>query len=182
MSRIGKQPIPLPEGVNVTTADAVVTVKGPKGELRRALHPHVFLTQQENALLVTVKNTDNGDDRALWGLFRMLLANMVEGVTKGFQKVLEVHGVGYRIAVQGTTVVLNLGFSHPIEFLLPEGIAAKAEGNILTLSGIDKQLVGETAARIRSYRKPEPYKGKGIRYANEAVRRKAGKVMKGSTA
>ncbi len=182
MSRIGRQPIPIPSGVTVTLADGAISAKGPKGELHLRLHPRVSATQQDGILHVMAQNPDDGGDRALWGLSRVLIANMLEGVTKGYQKVLEVHGVGYRVAVQGKSIILNIGFSHPVEFALPVGIEAKTDGNVLTISGIDKQLVGETAARIRSYKKPEPYKGKGIRYAGEAIRRKAGKVMKGSTA
>ena len=182
MSRIGRQPIPIPSGVTVTLADGAISAKGPKGELHLRVHPRVSATQRDGVLHVMAQNPGDGGDRALWGLSRVLIANMLEGVTKGFQKVLEVHGVGYRVAVQGKSIILNIGFSHPVEFALPVGIEAKTDGNVLTISGIDKQLVGETAARIRSYKKPEPYKGKGIRYAGEAIRRKAGKVMKGSTA
>lgn len=182
MSRIGRQSIPIPNGATVMVTGGVVSVKGPKGELTLTLHPRVSVVQAGDALHVTVHNPDSGSDRALWGLSRVLCANLLEGVTKGFQKILEVHGVGFRVAVQGRKIILNIGFSHPVEFTLPDGIEAKADGNILTIAGIDKQLVGETAARIRSYKKPEPYKGKGIRYAGEAIRRKAGKVMKGTTA
>ena len=178
MSRIGKQPVLIPQGVTVTIEHAVVTVKGPKGELKERFHPHVFLDQKEGSIHVTVEKPDERTDRALWGLSRMLLQNMITGVTEGFTKALEVHGVGYRVSVNGRKIVLNLGFSHPVEFVLPDGIEAKAEGNTLTLSGASKQAVGETAARIRAFRKPEPYKGKGIRYVGEVVRRKAGKVMK----
>lgn len=180
MSRIGQQPIVLPSGVTVTVDGATVHVRGPKGELAQTVHPHVQVQEEDGRILVAVKNADDRQDRALWGLSRMLLQNMVTGVTTGFTKTLEVHGVGYRVQVQGKTIVLALGFSHPITFALPSGVEAKAEGNVLTLTGIDKQLVGETAARIRAFRKPEPYKGKGIRYLGEAVRRKAGKVMKGT--
>lgn len=178
MSRIGKQPVLLPAGVTVAIDHTLVTVKGPKGELKERFHPHVFFHQEEGSMRVTVEKPDERTDRALWGLSRVLLQNMITGVTEGFTKALEVHGVGYRVAVSGRKVVLSLGFSHPVEFLLPDGIEAKAEGNVLTLSGTNKQQIGETAARIRSFRKPEPYKGKGIRYVGEAVRRKAGKVMK----
>lgn len=178
MSRIGKQPVLIPSGVTVTIDHSTVTVKGPKGELQQQFHPHVFFDQQDGSILVTVEKPDERTDRALWGLSRMLLQNMITGVAEGFTKALEVHGVGYRVSVSGNKVVLNLGFSHPVEFVLPDGIEAKAEGNTLTLSGTNKQLIGETAARIRAFRKPEPYKGKGIRYVGEVVRRKAGKVMK----
>lgn len=180
MSRIGKQPIPLPDGITMTAENGVVSVVGPKGTLTQRLHPHVAVRVQDHNVSLSVKNQDDRDDRALWGLSRMLIANMVQGVSQGFTKGLEVQGVGYRIAVQGNKVILNLGFSHPVEFTLPAGIDAKVEKNILTLSGIDKQMLGETAARIRAFRKPEPYKGKGIRYVGEAVRRKSGKVVKGT--
>lgn len=180
MSRVGKQPITIPNGVTVTAVNGLVSVKGPKGELQHQLHPRVQFSQSENIATLSVKNEEDRGDRALWGLSRQLVANMIHGVSEGFTKALEVQGVGYRIALQGTTIVLNLGFSHPIEFPLPKGIEAKVEKNILTLTGADKQLLGETAARIRAFRKPEPYKGKGIRYVGEAVRRKSGKVMKGS--
>ncbi|MFH1171306.1 MAG: 50S ribosomal protein L6 [bacterium] len=180
MSRIGKQPLKIPEGVTATVDGLVVTVKGPKGTLTERVHPHVLVEQRDGALWVTVAKPDDRTDRALWGLTRVLLQNMVIGVTQGYSKQLEIQGVGYRAAVKGRSIILNLGFSHPIEYALPDGIEVKAEGNILTLSGIDKQLLGETAARIRAYKKPEPYKGKGIRYVGETVRRKAGKVVKSS--
>ncbi len=180
MSRIGKQPITIPEGVTMSVNNGLVTVKGAKGELHQALHPDVAVTVEGTVVQVSVRYPDDRNDRALWGLSRMLVANMVLGVSQGFSKKLEIHGVGYRVQAQGGVIILHLGFSHPIEFRLPKGIEAKVDKNIVTISGIDKQVVGETAARIRSFRKPEPYKGKGIRYAGEVVRRKAGKVMKGS--
>ncbi|MBI3956381.1 MAG: 50S ribosomal protein L6 [Candidatus Kerfeldbacteria bacterium] len=178
MSRIGKLPISIPSGVTVTVDGRSVTVKGPKGDLTQAFHPHVHLARAGETIHVTVDQPTVKEDRALWGLSRVLLSNMITGVTQGFLKALEVQGVGYRVSVKGRMVVLALGFSHPIEYSLPAGIEAKVEGNVLTVTGIDKQLVGETAAQIRAYRKPEPYKGKGIRYVGETVRRKAGKVMK----
>jgi large subunit ribosomal protein L6 len=178
MSRIGKQPVSIPEGVTVTLEGSRVAMKGPQGELIQNLHPHVAVRQHANELHVSVEKPALKTDRALWGLSRVLLSNMVEGVTRGFTKSLEIHGVGYRIQVSGKTVTLSLGFSHPVVFQLPEGITAKMEENVLTIQGIEKQLVGEIAARIRGLKKPEPYKGKGIRYVGEVVRRKAGKVMK----
>lgn len=180
MSRIGLQPILLPAGVTATVTDGTVRVKGPKGELVQQLHPHVQADIREGAVHVSIRNVDDRKDRALWGLSRVLIANMVHGVAEGFSKILEVHGVGYRVQVQGNTIVLNLGFSHPVEFQLPAGIQANMEKNVLTITGMDKQMVGETAARIRAFRKPEPYKGKGIRYVGEHVRRKSGKVVKGA--
>ncbi len=180
MSRIGKQPIPLPANVTVSVHGTVVSAEGPKGKLQQQLHPHAQVAVENGVVRVHVKNISDRHDRALWGLSRMLLANMVHGVAEGFTKVLEIHGVGYRVQVQGRNVQLHLGYSHPILFPLPDGIDAKVEGNVLTLFGIDKQMIGETAARLRAFRKPEPYKGKGIRYQGEQVRRKAGKVMKGA--
>jgi len=182
MSRVGKIPVAIPDGVNVALDGRTLTVKGPKGELRLSLHDRVEVTVEAGAVTVTVKSPDEKRDRALWGLFRVLVANTIEGVTKGFQKQLEVKGVGYRAAVAGQNLEFNLGYSHPIQFPLPPGVTAAVEKNIITLSGADKQLVGETAATIRRLRSPEPYKGKGIRYVGEHVRQKAGKVVKAAGA
>ena len=174
MSRIGKLPISVPTGVTVTVNDAEVTIKGPKGELKTPLH--ALLQYDVAAGQVTITRKDESREaRAQHGLRRTLLANCVTGVTKGFSKTMEVIGVGYRVAVKGSNVELALGFSHPVVVELPKGIEAKAEGQKLTISGIDKVLVGEVAARIRRLRKPEPYKGKGIKYENEQIRRKVGK-------
>lgn len=178
MSRIGKQPIPLPEKTTVTQSDGQIFVKGPKGQLSLVLHPHVTVTQADNQLTVSVANIEDRHDRALWGLFRTLVANLVTGVTVGYQKQLVMTGVGFKAAVTGKKITFNLGFSHPIEFPLPEGIEAKMEKDTITVSGIDKQLVGAVAANIRRLKEPEPYKGKGIRYSTEVIRRKAGKVVK----
>ncbi len=178
MSRIGKLPIPLPDGVTVQLNGQAVSITGPKGTLDFTIHPRVTLTVGEKELTVSVKNTELQNDRALWGLTRMLVANMVTGVTTGFQKQLEINGVGFKAAVAGKKLTLNLGFSHPIEYAIPEGITMTVEKNLLTVAGIDKQLVGETAAKIRAFKKPEPYKGKGIKYTTETIRRKAGKVVK----
>lgn len=178
MSRIGKKQIPIPDGVTVALHDGVVTVKGPKGELTERLHPHVSVHVADGIASVTVVQPDLKSDRALWGLFRALVANMVRGVTEGFTKRLEVHGVGYKLALSGQKLVLHVGYSHPVEFLLPDGISGKVEKNALTLTGANKQVLGDVAARIRAIRPPEPYKGKGIRYSDETVRRKAGKVVK----
>lgn len=180
MSRIGKQPITIPTGVTMTQRGNRVFVKGPKGELERTFHAQVTVTVADNAAAVTVARPDDHSDRALWGLSRMLLQNMVTGVTEGYAKALEVQGVGYRVALQGKKLVFNVGYSHAVEFALPEGISATVAGNVITVNGADKELVGESAARIRRIRKPEPYKGKGIRYVGEFVRRKAGKVVKGA--
>lgn len=178
MSRIGKKPVAIPEGVTVAVSDGACAVKAAKGELSMQVHPSVTLTVDAKTVTVAVANPDDKRDRALWGLYRMLVSNMIEGVTKGFEKKLEIRGVGYRAAVEANALVLHLGFSHPIRFPLPKGIDVTIEKNVVTVHGIDKQLVGETAAKIRSYRPPEPYKGKGIRYVGEYVRQKAGKVVK----
>lgn len=182
MSRIGKLPIPIPDGVTVTVHDRAVDVKGPKGALALTLHARVKAMAEDSKVQVTVTDPDNQTDRALWGLSRMLIANMITGVTAGYVKKLEINGVGYKAAVTGQKLTLNLGFSHAIEHAIPTGIAVAVEKNIVTVSGIDKQLVGETAAKIRAYKKPEPYKGKGIKYIDEVIRRKAGKVVKATGA
>lgn len=174
MSRIGKKDIELPKGVSVELGPEAVTVKGPKGELSTAVHPKVNYEIEGDKVAVR-RVDDTRVARAQHGLRRTLLANLVEGVTKGFSKTLEVIGVGYKVSTQGGTVTLSVGYSHAVDFALPTGIEAKVEGNKLTLSGIDKELLGETAARIRRVRPPEPFKGKGIKYENETIRRKAGK-------
>ncbi len=174
MSRIGKKEIILPTGVTVSVDPEAVTVKGPKGELKTPVHPKVVYAV-EGATVTVNRVDDTRIARAQHGLRRTLLANLVEGVSKGFSKTLEVIGVGYKVSAQGDTVSLSVGFSHPVDFKLPTGIEAKVEGNKVTLAGIDKQLVGETAARIRRVRPPEPFKGKGIKYETETIRRKAGK-------
>ena len=174
MSRIGKQPIVLPKGVEVKLGEDMVEVKGPKGTLQT---PMISLLNYEltEGLLTITRKDDSRESNAQHGLRRTLVANCVEGVSKGFSKTLEVIGVGFKVAVKGNIVDLSVGFSHPVLIELPKGLEAKAEGNKLTISGIDKELVGEYAARIRRVRKPEPYKGKGIKYDNEIIRRKAGK-------
>ncbi|OGY52489.1 MAG: 50S ribosomal protein L6 [Candidatus Buchananbacteria bacterium RIFCSPLOWO2_01_FULL_56_15] len=176
MSRIGKQPIAIPDSVTVTIANGLVAVKGPKGELSQQLHPLVSVAQTGSELNVSVGNANDKKQRSLWGLWRKLIANMVTGVTEGFSKQLEINGVGYKAVLQGDKLVITVGYSHPVEYSLPEGLTAKVEKNLITISGADKQLVGQAAAEIRSVRKPEPYKGKGIKYVTEIVRRKAGKT------
>jgi large subunit ribosomal protein L6 len=176
MSRIGKQPINLPGGVEVKIANDLIKIKGPKGELQQELHRDILLTQADGHLTVAVKDPEDKKQRSLWGLFQRLIDNMVKGVTEGFSKQLEINGVGYKVAASGANLNLNLGFSHPVVFALPKGIEAKVEKNIITISGADKQLVGQVAAEIRFLKKPEPYKGKGIKYVGEIVRRKAGKT------
>ena len=176
MSRVGKQPVVLPSGVEVTIKDMKIEVKGPKGFLSRELHPLVKVNQEDGKIVVAPVD-DSLKARGLWGLFRSLIANMVDGVSKGYSKVLEINGVGYRAETAGDVLKLTLGFSHPVEFTLPEGISASVEKNtVITLSGIDKELLGQTAATIRAFRPPEPYKGKGIKYAEETIRRKVGKA------
>ncbi|MDL2279198.1 50S ribosomal protein L6 [Desulfovibrio sp. OttesenSCG-928-G11] len=174
MSRIGKQPVALPKGVEVKIEGGLINVKGPKGALSTPLADCLDYAVSPGEVVITRKD-DSRLARAQHGLRRTLLANCVEGVDKGFSKTLEVIGVGYKVAVKGGTVELSLGFSHPVLVDMPKGIEARAEGQKLILSGIDKEQVGEMAARIRRLRKPEPYKGKGIRYENEIVRRKVGK-------
>lgn len=178
MSRIGRQPIPISPKVQVTIDGSHVVVKGPKGELALDVHPDLRLHLDDGKLIVT-RPTDQPHHRALHGLTRALLANMVTGVEHGFTKTLELQGVGYRAQQAGSKVQLSLGFSHPVEVEPPPGITLEVEGTSrIHVRGIDKQLVGQVAANIRSLRPPEPYKGKGIRYADERVRRKAGKAGK----
>lgn len=182
MSRIGKLPITIPAGVTVTLDGQHLAVSGPKGKLELNIHRRVSVTQAETTLQIGVTDPDLQSDRALWGLTRMLVANMITGVTTGYQKQLEINGVGYKAQSKGRDLVLNLGFSHPVDFTVPEGITTTVEKNIITITGIDKQLVGEVAATIRRLKKPEPYKGKGIKYVDEVIRRKAGKVVKAAGA
>ncbi len=177
MSRIGKLPIAIPSGVEVKVGAEEITVKGPKGEISTPCCPLIKYEMADGHVTLT-RIDDSREARAQWGLRRTLLANCVEGVTKGFSKTLEVNGVGYRVAVKGNVVELALGFSHPVLVELPAGISAKAEDQKLTLSGVNKELVGEMAAKIRRLREPEPYKGKGIKYETEIIRRKAGKSGK----
>lgn len=179
MSRIGRNPVPIPTGVTATLeADRLLIVKGPKGELRLNFHPLVNVNISETEIAVT-RDGEEKEKRALHGLTRNLIRNMVDGVTKGYTKRLEINGVGYRANVQGNKLNLSLGYSHPVEYTIPEGIQIAMDvekKNVIIVTGIDKQQVGQVAAEIRAYRKPEPYKGKGIRYENEYVRRKAGKT------
>lgn len=179
MSRIGKNPVTIPAGVTVEKrGDSTIFVKGPKGELTFTFHSRMNF-EIANSTLTCKRASESKMDRSLHGLTRTLVANMIEGVTKGFEKKLEVHGVGYRVAIQGSKMVLNLGHSHPIEYAIPQGIKVeidKEKKNIIIVTGTNKQLIGEVAAKIRSFRKPEPYKGKGIRYLGEHIVRKAGKA------
>jgi large subunit ribosomal protein L6 len=175
MSRIGKQPIEIPDGVNVAVDPGRVTVNGPLGELTQNVPARILIEKEDGQLLVK-RPTERGDDRALHGLTRSLVANMVEGVTNGFEKRLEIQGVGYRAALRGTALELNVGYSHPVVIDAPAGITFEVPvQNEIIVKGIDKQQVGEIAAEVRDVRPPEPYKGKGIRYRGEYVRRKVGK-------
>ena len=182
MSRVGKKPIDIPQGVEVKiiTEDVgiKVNVKGPKGSLEIVLPQGVAIEEKDNQIIFTVTNPEAGSDKALWGLTRSLVNNLVVGVTEGFLKELEINGVGFKVALQGKKLVLNVGFSHQVEYDLPEGIVVEVVKNNIKISGIDKQLVGQVAAEIRAIKKPEPYKGKGIKYIDEQIRRKAGKVVK----
>ncbi len=178
MSRIGRLPIPIPAGVDVTLDGSTVTVKGPRGELRREIAPEVTLVREDGALRVE-RPRDDKRSRELHGLTRTLVANMVTGVTAGYRKPLEITGVGYRAQKVGDKLQLTLGYSHPIEIEPPAGISFEVDNPVrLAVVGIDKELVGQVAATVRATRKPEPYKGKGVRYAGERIRRKAGKAGK----
>ena len=180
MSRIGRLPITVPAGVTIDIKDGnTVTVKGPKGELTRTFAPELGISLEDGTLTVTRPN-DLKKNKALHGLTRALINNMVIGVSTGFSKVLEVNGVGYKAAKQGNKLVLSLGYSHPVEMIDPEGIESSVEGNKITVSGISKEKVGQYAAEIRTKRPPEPYKGKGIKYSDEIIRRKVGKTGKSS--
>jgi len=176
MSRIGKQPIPVPKGVTITIGDDV-TVKGPKGQLQRPIVSGVSLREEEGNLLVD-RNSDIKQHRANHGLMRALVANMVTGVTTGFEKKLEIQGVGYRADTKGKGVTFHLGFSHPIEYTPPEGVSIAVEKNIVSIKGIDKEAVGQQAAVIRGFRPPDAYKGKGVRYLDEYIKLKPGKSAK----
>jgi large subunit ribosomal protein L6 len=174
MSRVGRKPISIPKGVELKVSGRTVAVKGPKGELSREIREGLVV-KLDNGFAV-IEQTDSGKMAgALHGLTRALIQNMVEGVSQGFTKSLEIHGTGYRAAVQGQKLTLNLGHSHPIEYPLPKGISAAVNQNLIVLTGADKELLGQVSAEIRRFRPPEPYKGKGVRYLNEHVRRKAGK-------
>ena len=177
MSRIGKLPIAIPSGVTITVDPNEITVTGPKGTLKQFTMPGITVAQ-ENGQLVVTRADDEAEHRAKHGLMRSLLNNMVVGVTQGFSKKLEINGVGYRVAQQGAGLKFNLGFSHDVIYPLAQGVTATIEQNTITVSGIDKQQVGQVAAEIRALKKPEPYKGKGIKYADERIVRKSGKSGK----
>lgn len=176
MSRLGKLPIELPAGTEARLSGDFIIVKGSKGELKTKLHNLVKITLTDKEISLTVDDKESGQAKALWGLYRSLIRNMVAGVNQPYIKKLEINGVGYKAAVSGGKLTLNVGFSHPVIYELAQGIKAEVQANIITVSGIDKYLVGETAAQIRKIRPPEPYKGKGIKYVEEILRRKAGKT------
>jgi len=183
MSRIGKQPIQIPQGVQIEIQERVVKVKGPKGELSLTVVPEIEVITEDNQVKVFPKaKINNKNTKAFWGLYRSLINNMIIGVTQGYEKKLELKGIGYKAAVDGNgDLTLEVGFSHPVKITKPEGIEFTVEKNIITVSGIDKQKVGEMAARIRKIRPPEPYKGTGIRYLGEKIRMKLGKKAAGAT-
>lgn len=174
MSRIGRQPIKIPENVEVKISDGFISVRGPKGEVSRQIHDSILLEKNGAAVLVKPRN-ESKKNLALWGTFRSLINNMVKGVSDGFQKVLIYEGIGYKSEVKNDTLELNVGFTHPVRVIAPKGIDFKVEKNQITVSGADKELVGQVGANIRKIRPPEPYKGKGIRYKDEVIIRKAGK-------
>ena len=179
MSRIGRKPVEIPKGVTVSITKDIVSAKGPKGTLTLKRHKDIEIKQDKDEgkdVIVFERKANDGPSRAAHGLMRALVNNILTGVTTGFTRTLEINGVGYKAELKGTKVVLSLGFSHPVEYTLPEGISAKVDKNNLILSGIDKQAVGAAAAKVRSFRPPEPYKGKGIKYVDETIRRKAGKT------
>lgn len=174
MSRIGNRPIKIPKGVQVTLGETI-TVKGPKGQLEQAANSLVEFSEVDGELIAK-RSDESRESRSAHGLMRALVANMVHGVSEGFERKLEINGVGYRAEVSGKKLVLQLGYSHPIEYELPEGISAAVEKNVVTLSGVDKQLLGAAAAEVRGFRPPEPYKGKGVKYLEERIVRKVGKA------
>ena len=176
MSRIGKKPIEIPDQVEVKLDGSVIGVSGPKGELSLRVHPQVKFEIKDKAINVTVDRPEDKKQASLWGLFRTLVGNMILGVTVGFKKELEINGIGFKAQVSGSKLVLNVGFSHPVEIKTPAGLKIAVENNVITVTGADKQLVGQCAAQIRSVRRPDPYKAKGLKYEGEIIRRKAGKA------
>jgi len=177
MSRVGKKPIQLPENTTVTYKDRVLSVQGQKGTLSMTVHPDADVDINDSSITVSVRRKDQ-QANAIWGMTRALVANMVTGVNQGFERVLEINGVGYRAELTSDGLEFHLGYSHPIQYPLPEGISASVEKNVLRLNGIDKALLGYTASSIRQLRPPEPYKGKGVKFSEELIQRKAGKTAK----
>lgn len=182
MSRVGRKPLAIPSGVELKVDGSVISAKGPKGSLSLTVDPRVKVAVEGGELNVTVNDPENVKQRALWGLSRRLIENMVVGVSKGYTKQLEVNGVGFKVSAQGKNLKLDVGFSHEVDFTVPDALNLTVEKNVITLTGIDKQLIGEIAAQIRAIRKPEPYKGKGIKYMEEVIQRKAGKAAKAGSA
>lgn len=180
MSRIGKKPISIPDKVEIIIEDNIVKTKGPKGELKIKVRPEIKVELKNNEIVLAPKN-ETKKVRAFWGLYRTLIANNIKGVVEGYQKQLEIEGLGYKAEVKGKDLILYVGYSHPVKITPPEGIEFKVEDKVITVSGIDKQLVGQIAAEIRKVRPPEPYKGKGIRYLGETIRRKVGKKAVSAT-
>ena len=182
MSRIGKQLIEIPSGIEVTVTGSTLTMKNPKGTLIHVLPETITVEREGNILRLKIKDEQDRFQRMLWGTHASIIANMVEGLTKGYSKQLEINGVGYKVAASGQKLTFQLGFSHPIAYEIPKTVKAEIEKNVITISGIDKQLVGLVASQIRSLRPPEPYKGKGIKYMDETIRRKAGKAATSAAA
>ncbi len=176
MSRIGKQTIEIPNGVTVEVKDGILVVKGSKSTLQRPLNDMVMVNVADGIVTVDVKNKENKMERSLWGTFAAHIKNMIVGVTEGFKRQLEINGVGYKVAMQGTDLKIEVGFSHPVIYKVPGAVVASIEKNVITLVSADKELLGQTASEIRAIRKPEPYKGKGIKYMEEVIIRKAGKT------
>ena len=179
MSRVGKKPIEIPQGVDVQIEGQRVTVKGPKGELSREFRSEIEIQKLENQIVVTPKTVTN-QSRALWGLTRTLIFNMIQGVFEGYEKKLEIEGVGYKAAIEGDSLALQVGFSHPVKMKTPQDMTVSVDQNVIVIGGIDKEQVGQFAAKIRKIKPPEPYKGKGIRYEGEVIRRKLGKKAVGT--
>lgn len=175
MSRLGKLPIELPEGTQAKIEGGFIIIKGPKGELKMNIHDLVKVDINSSKILVSIKDVEDKKEKSFWGLYRSLINNMVIGVNKGFEKKLEINGIGYKASISGKKLILNVGYSHPIEYSIPDNISISVEDKVIVISGIDKQHVGDVAAQIRKTRKPEPYKGKGIKYIDEVIRRKVGK-------
>ena len=182
MSRLAKKPIELPQGVTCEVSEDLITVKGAKGQLQMPVNPRVSVVVADNLVTLTVADPEDIELKAHWGLIASLLTNMIVGVTEGYEKKLEINGVGYKAQIKGKNLELNVGYSHSVEYKVPEDVAVAVDKNIISVSGIDKQRVGQIAAEIRAVKKPEPYKGKGIKYIDEVIRRKAGKVGKAAAA
>jgi large subunit ribosomal protein L6 len=176
MSRLGKLPIKIPAGVQIKIEGDLVTVKGSKGELQRKIISKILVKQEGEEIKVEIVNPKNKREKALWGLYWNLIRNMIIGVSTGFEKKLEINGVGFKVAGGGKKLTFQVGFSHPVEFILPAGLDSKVEENVITVTGADKELLGQVANQIRNIKKPEPYKGKGIKYVDEVIRRKEGKA------